>query len=81
MGSTTERVLSLVSFFIPIFTYGGQHALTAPTSLKAFLVESGYDITRIVVELNLAIVPKADYDKTILNDGDSLEIVHFVGGG
>ena len=60
---------------------GDQHALAAPTSLKAFLVETGYDITRIVVELNLAIVPKADYDKTILNDGDSLEIVHFVGGG
>lgn len=60
---------------------GEHYALTAPTSLKAFLVESGYDITRIVVELNLAIVPKADYDKTILNDGDSLEIVHFVGGG
>lgn len=60
---------------------GEQYALTAPTSLKAFLVESGYDITRIVVELNLAIVPKADYDKTILNDSDSLEIVHFVGGG
>ena len=60
---------------------GQDHALAAPTSLKAFLVEVGYDITRIVVELNLAIVPKADYDKTILNDGDSLEIVHFVGGG
>jgi len=60
---------------------GEQHALAAPTSLKAFLVEVGYDITRIVVELNLAIVPKADYDKTILNDSDSLEIVHFVGGG
>ena len=60
---------------------GEQHALAAPTRLKAFLVEVGYDITRIVVELNLAIVPKADYDKTILNDGDSLEIVHFVGGG
>ena len=60
---------------------GEQHALAAPTSLKAFLVEVGYDITRIVVELNLAIVPKADYDKTILNDGDSLEIVHFIGGG
>ena len=60
---------------------GEHHALTAPTSLKAFLVEAGYDITRIVVELNLAIVPKADYDKTILNDGDSLEIVHVVGGG
>ena len=41
---------------------GEQHALTAPTSLKAFLVEVGFDITRIFVELNLDIVPKAVYD-------------------
>lgn len=60
---------------------GKHQTLEAPMSLKAFLSRAGYDITRIVVELNLAIVPKADYDQTILNDTDSLEIVHFVGGG
>ena len=27
------------------------------------------------------IVPKAEYDKTLINDNDSLEVVSFVGGG
>jgi sulfur carrier protein len=48
----------------------------------AELVESqGYDRTRVAVELNEKIVPKSAYDSTVLNDGDSVEIVGFVGGG
>jgi sulfur carrier protein len=48
----------------------------------AELVESqGYDRTRVAVELNEEIVPKSAYDSTVLNDGDSVEIVGFVGGG
>jgi thiazole synthase len=31
--------------------------------------------------LNLEIVPRANWDKTELKDGDKLEVVHFVGGG
>jgi thiamine biosynthesis protein ThiS len=33
------------------------------------------------VELNLTILERADYGKTILKDGDKLEIIRFVGGG
>ncbi len=36
---------------------------------------------RIATELNLSVIPKAKYSETILNDGDKLEIVSFVGGG
>jgi len=36
---------------------------------------------RIAVELNREIVPRANWQNTDLHDGDSLEIVHFVGGG
>ena len=36
---------------------------------------------RVAVELNGTIVPRADFGKTDLKNGDSLEIVHFVGGG
>lgn len=39
------------------------------------------DPRRVAIELNLDILPKSDYEKTILKDGDKLEIVHFVGGG
>jgi sulfur carrier protein len=37
--------------------------------------------TRIAVELNRQVVPKAEYDRTILKAGDELEIINFVGGG
>ena len=50
-------------------------------TLAALLGQQGYRIERIVVERNLVIVPKADYESTILADGDTLEVVSFVGGG
>ena len=37
--------------------------------------------TRIAVELNREIVPKADYAKITLREGDELELINFVGGG
>ena len=36
---------------------------------------------RVAVELNREIVQRAQWTATTLNDGDKLEIVHFVGGG
>ncbi|MDE6666386.1 MAG: sulfur carrier protein ThiS [Ruminococcus sp.] len=40
-----------------------------------------YNGKRVAVELNENIVPKAEYENTLLDDGDKLEIVRFVGGG
>lgn len=36
---------------------------------------------RVAVELNREIVSRAQWAETSLQDGDKLEIVHFVGGG
>jgi thiamine biosynthesis protein ThiS len=36
---------------------------------------------RIAVEVNRAIISRADYGVTALSDGDTIEIIHFVGGG
>ena len=36
---------------------------------------------RIAVEVNRAIVPRAAYGSTVLHDGDTVEVIHFVGGG
>lgn len=46
-----------------------------------YLNKTSYQLERIAVERNGEIVPKALYDATILQDGDCLEIVSFVGGG
>lgn len=50
-------------------------------TIQEYLSASNYDSTRIAVECNGKIVPKAQYGATVLSDGDSLEIVSFVGGG
>lgn len=49
--------------------------------LADFLMEEGYDFSRIAVERNGEIVPKVQYSATVLQDGDVIEIVRFVGGG
>lgn len=36
---------------------------------------------RVAVELNRDIVPRTRWEDTTLNEGDHLELVHFVGGG
>jgi sulfur carrier protein len=53
----------------------------APLTLAALVEILGMKADRVAVELNLDIVPRDRWAETALNDGDRLEIVHFVGGG
>lgn len=53
----------------------------AGKSVAEYLKTTSYDIKRIAVERNGDIVSKLQYDKTVLMDGDSVEVVSFVGGG
>ena len=53
----------------------------AGKTVSEYLATTNYDPKRIAVERNGDIVFKSRYDATILEDGDSLEIVSFVGGG
>lgn len=50
-------------------------------TIEEYLKKTDYDPKRIAIERNGEIIPKAEYSNTILNDGDSVEIVSFVGGG
>ena len=59
----------------------GEQLDIAGKNILEYLLSAGYDTKRVAVELNGDILFKADYNKTILNDGDSLEVVSFVGGG
>jgi len=36
---------------------------------------------RVAVELNQDIVPRSQHGETVLREGDSLEVVHAIGGG
>ncbi|HIY28409.1 MAG TPA: sulfur carrier protein ThiS [Firmicutes bacterium] len=60
---------------------GKEIHLEAPVSVRAFLLEQGYQPERVAVERNGQIVRRADFDKELLREEDTVEIVHFVGGG
>lgn len=60
---------------------GEARHLTTETSVRGLLTGLGMDPAKIAVERNLEIVPRSQYDSTMIGDGDRLEIVHFIGGG
>ncbi len=41
----------------------------------------GFAPERVAAELNGALVRRTDFPQTGLSDGDTVELVHFVGGG
>lgn len=62
-------------------TINGESLDIAGRSLADYLTDAGYDLKKIAVERNNAIVPKAKYSETILQEKDVIEVVRFVGGG
>lgn len=59
----------------------GECIEAAGKSIAEYLAEANFDPKRVAVEINGEIVFKSQYEKTVLRDGDTVEIVNFVGGG
>jgi thiamine biosynthesis protein ThiS len=60
---------------------GDPFEIASPLSISALLADLKIDPRRVAVEYNLDIIKRARYDTTIINEGDEVEIVNFVGGG
>lgn len=60
---------------------GETRELKASMSVQALVAELGLNNKQVAVERNLEIVPKSAHANTQINDGDRIEIVHFIGGG
>lgn len=60
---------------------GSPRNVDTSVSIATLVEELSMPERRLAVELNGIVVRKADWPKTILNAGDRIEIVHFVGGG
>ena len=60
---------------------GEERRFGAPMSVYQLLGELGLDGRKVALERNLEIVPRSAYGATLVDDGDRLEIVHFIGGG
>ncbi|MGV8923248.1 MAG: sulfur carrier protein ThiS [Thermomonas sp.] len=51
------------------------------TTIAILLAAEGLAERRVAVEVNGAIVPRAQHSQHMLHDGDCVEIVHALGGG
>ena len=62
-------------------TVNGEGKDAAGKTVAEYVESAGFNVARVVVEINEAIVPKGRYAETVLRDGDSVEVVCFMGGG
>jgi thiazole synthase len=76
-------ILAQPSLAIPITVSvnGEPRRVSAGLSITQMLTELGLDPQRVAVERNRDVVPRSSLGQVIVEDGDSFEIVHFVGGG
>lgn len=66
---------------IKIAVNGAPYQINAATSVTELVKQLDFAPERLAIELNLNILPRAEWAETKLQAGDKLEIVHFVGGG
>lgn len=60
---------------------GDAFELSRALTVDALLCQLKIDSRRVAVEHNLTVLKRAAYESTVINDGDEVEIVNFVGGG
>ncbi len=73
---------STVFYFTMVVRLNGEKKdLQAGLSVAGLLEALGIRPGRVVVELNRDVVARAAHGATVLKEGDTIEIVHFVGGG
>ncbi len=60
---------------------GETRRVPGPATLLDLLAHLGLDPRTVVVERNREIVRRVRLGETMVAEGDSIELVHFVGGG
>ena len=60
---------------------GEKFTLETGSNIVNLIDKLDLDVDTLAIERNLEIVPKSKFAMTIIEEGDKLEIVHFIGGG
>ncbi len=82
LSNTQRRASFMHSDGTISITVNGEHRrVSAGLTIAALANELGLAPEKVAVERNLEIVPRSTLGNVVVDDGDSLEIVHFVGGG
>jgi thiamine biosynthesis protein ThiS len=66
---------------ISVEVNGTSRLVPSGATVATLLASLGIEPTRVAVERNHEVVPRKDYDRTVLAADDHLEVVGFVGGG
>jgi thiamine biosynthesis protein ThiS len=66
---------------VQITLNGEPYEIDAPLTVVALLERLEIDARRVAVEHNLAIIKRQRFPEVIVDEGDQVEIVNFVGGG
>jgi thiamine biosynthesis protein ThiS len=70
-----------MSAAIDVVVNGQPRTVPAGTTVAGLIVALGLGDRRIAVERNREVVPRVHHASTVLDAGDRLELVTFVGGG
>jgi thiamine biosynthesis protein ThiS len=85
LAATTPRAdnnpMDVLTAPLTLTVNGEPLLLEGATTVAALLAHLKLDTRKVAVELNREIVPRSTYATTPLKSGDTLEIVHFIGGG
>ena len=60
---------------------GEKFTLETGSNIVTLIDKLDLNVDKLAIERNLEIVPKSKFAMTIIEEGDKLEIVHFIGGG
>ena len=60
---------------------GDPYELAGPLTVSALLAHLQIDARRVAVEHNLVVLKRTTFDSVVIQEGDQVEIVNFVGGG
>jgi sulfur carrier protein len=66
---------------VRILINGEEKDLPGSISVSDLLHRFELPSQRVAIELNKNVIRKRDWADTPVNDGDRIEVVHFVGGG
>jgi thiamine biosynthesis protein ThiS len=66
---------------VTITLNGERHEIPEPMTVDALLASLAIDPRRVAVEHNRTIVRRPRYGEIVVDQGDTVEIVNFVGGG
>lgn len=60
---------------------GQDHTWHQGLNVSLLLKEKKYIFPMIIVKVNDRFIPKAEYNNTVINDGDDIQAIHLISGG